>query len=363
MPDAGWRAVASAHGKQYPLMEPQDAVKLLYQHEFGGGHLVREPEKALEFLEQEWSGLREEEKRKYPSTEAIGNGYARLYLSAVEGESLCLSHICRMFIASSKEKRGSMEAFLRKLDGLPSLAEKGVFPFSSEAAEAYVKEYRAAGCPMVSHSQNYRKAYHPAYRVIDSRYIPLLPVIRAVDSLLQRKGRVVMAIDGRAASGKSTAAELLAHIYEAAVIHMDDFFLPLELRTEERFREPGGNVHYERFKTEVLKPLEAGKGFSYRIFDCGICQFRGERFVKPASLTIVEGSYSTHPYFGAPYDLTVFFTVNPQEQKHRICLRNGEEMYAMFRDRWIPLEEAYFSACAIPDRCSLLVKGDCSDIV
>ena len=71
-------------------------------------------------------------------------------------------------------------------------------------------------------------------------------------------GMRIIAIDGRCAAGKTTLAARLAKELGGDVIHMDDFFLPLELRTEERFREPGGNVHYERFKTEVLKPLEAG---------------------------------------------------------------------------------------------------------
>lgn len=353
-----WREIAAAHGKRYPHMEPQDAVKLLYQQEFGGGHLIRDPERALAILKEEWDGIDEADKRKLPSVEPIGNGYARIYLSAVENEDISLSHIWRMFVASSETKRGSMERFLKKLQEFPSLAEEGAFSFSPAAAEIYTSEYREGGCPIVSHSEAYKKAYHPAYRVIDSRYIPLLPVIRAIDSLMVKKSRVVVAIDGRAASGKSTATELLASLYEAAVIHMDDFFLPLELRTEERFREPGGNVHYERFKTEVLEPLAGGQSFSYRIFDCGSCQYEGMRNIKPSSLTIVEGSYSTHPYFGNPYDLTVFYTVDPQEQKRRICLRNGEKMYTMFRDRWIPLEEVYFAECRVPERSDLCIEGE-----
>ena len=27
------------HAERYPLMQPTDAVKLIYQNEFGGGHL------------------------------------------------------------------------------------------------------------------------------------------------------------------------------------------------------------------------------------------------------------------------------------------------------------------------------------
>ena len=71
-------------------------------------------------------------------------------------------------------------------------------------------------------------------------------------TLLQEKGgRAVIAIDGMAASGKSNLAARLAEELDGCVIHMDDFFLPPELRTQERLSSPGGNVHYERFEAEA----------------------------------------------------------------------------------------------------------------
>ena len=48
-------------------------------------------------------------------------------------------------------------------------------------------------------------------------------------------GMRIIAIDGRCAAGKTTLAARLAKELGGDVIHMDDFFLPLELRTEERF--------------------------------------------------------------------------------------------------------------------------------
>ena len=33
------------HFHRYPQMQLQDAVKLLYQSEFGGGHMITSPEK------------------------------------------------------------------------------------------------------------------------------------------------------------------------------------------------------------------------------------------------------------------------------------------------------------------------------
>ncbi|MBQ3256889.1 MAG: hypothetical protein IJA67_05715 [Oscillospiraceae bacterium] len=80
-----------------------------------------------------------------------------------------------------------------------------------------------------------------------------------VDAMLQSGTRpVVIGMDGMAASGKSTLAALLADRLDAAVIHMDDFFLPQGFRTPERLRTPGGNVYYERFCKEC------GYGFGCR---------------------------------------------------------------------------------------------------
>ena len=64
---------------------------------------------------------------------------------------------------------------------------------------------------------------------------------------LIKNGARIIAIDGRCASGKSTLSEDVKNTLDVNIVRMDDFFLPLSLRTPERFALPGGNVHYERF--------------------------------------------------------------------------------------------------------------------
>ena len=91
---------------------------------------------------------------------------------------------------------------------------------------------------------------------------------------LKPAGAGVIAIDGRAASGKTTLAAALAAETGGAVVHMDDFFLPAELRTPQRLAAPGGNVHAERFAEEVLPFLRQGRPFCYRRFDCHGCLLR-----------------------------------------------------------------------------------------
>ncbi len=165
----------------------------------------------------------------------------------------------------------------------------------------------------------------------------------AIKALLAQKGTAIIAIDGKCTSGKTTLAARLAESFDCNVLHMDDFFLRPEQRTPERFREIGGNVDYERFKSEVLLPLQSGESFSYRPFLCST-QTLGEPIsVTPKNLTIVEGTYSLHPHFEDPYDLKIILTVPEEIQRQRI-LNRPQFLHDRFFKEWIPLENRYFEA-------------------
>ena len=62
-----------------------------------------------------------------------------------------------------------MEQFLQKLDVLRQLTAAGHFQFGMIELEYYLSEYIRSGCPMVSHSEQYRQNYGPAYRIIKHR--------------------------------------------------------------------------------------------------------------------------------------------------------------------------------------------------
>ena len=150
------------HAKRYPLMQPCDAVKLIYQNEFGGGHLIRDEEACLNYLRREYADL--EKDPTAPMYEDIGNGIVRVNLAAVREEAL--EQLGQDFIASAAKHKGTLDSFLNKLEVLISLTADGVFTFDADALNAYLSEYKAAGYPAVSHSPEYRQAYNPAYRVI-----------------------------------------------------------------------------------------------------------------------------------------------------------------------------------------------------
>ncbi len=175
-----------------------------------------------------------------------------------------------------------------------------------------------------------------------------------IDELLAEKDMILVAIDGKCTSGKTTLASKLAELYDCNVFHMDDFFLRPEQRTPERFAEVGGNVDYERFYKEVLLPLKTIQPFSYRPFDCKTFTLSEPVAVAPKRLNIVEGSYSHHPYFGNPYDLKILLTVDEETQWQRI-LERPAFLHKRFFEEWIPMENRYFDGFAIPSEADFII--------
>lgn len=166
-----------------------------------------------------------------------------------------------------------------------------------------------------------------------------------------RDGNLLVAIDGRCASGKTTLAMELQRILSCDVIHMDHFFLRPEQRSQERLNTPGENVDHERFLQEVLIPLRKGEDVWYRPFNCKTFDFDEPVRVGGNKIHIIEGSYSCHVALREYYDLRIFLSVSPKEQMRRIVKRSGEDVAEIFRSKWIPLEEHYFEACSVCDAC------------
>jgi uridine kinase len=360
--------ILKLHTLIYPKMQPCDVVKLIFQSVFGGGHLVNGGD-AESRIRNEYNSVSHEGKRR---TESLGET-SRIYIDCPLTERE-LSLISAIFTASSEKfpvgysnaDEAVRNRFIERLEVAKKLSYENIFNFDTEDFTDYIREYFSLGCPAVSHSKDYRSAYSPAYRVIDTRYVRLLECIIEIDNLIYNKiddsAPVVVAIDGRAASGKTTAADLISEVINqiysetVQVVHMDDFFLPFELRTASRLAEPGGNLHRERFSEEVLAHLRDKNGFYYREFDCSSGDYKpNRRHIKPSRLIICEGAYSLHPSFGNYYDLAVFSTLEPEEQERRILARNGQKALGNFKSKWIPMEEQYFKTFDIQKKCKYII--------
>ena len=161
--------ILKAHAARYPEMEPTDAVKLIYQNEFGGGHLIRDEAACLVYLRREYDST--PKSPGLPLWEDIGNGIVRVNLAALAEERYHLDKLGQDFIRSAREHTGTVPSFEEKLARLRAMTEDGIFSFSPAELDAYLTKYRDQGYPPVSHSPRYRAAYAPAYRVVLKQYL------------------------------------------------------------------------------------------------------------------------------------------------------------------------------------------------
>lgn len=338
---------------RYPALRPSDLLKALHQSVFGCGHFVTDREMGIRRVREELESLRPGDG---PEIEPLDGPFCRVHLRYLSRTGLAPETLFRLFALSAEGPYGDAEQLEEKLQVLLSLAEDGRLPFSGEETAAAVAAWRARGFPVCHHSEEFHAAYAPAYRVVRREFVWILPLLAAVDRRMAEKQRVLAALEGGSASGKTTLAALLEQIYDCNVFHMDDFFLRPEQRTPERLAEPGGNVDRERFYEEVLRPLTQGQAARYRRYDCHT-QTLGEPVeAGPKALNIVEGAYSMHPALADCYDLSAFLRAAPEVQRARILARNGPEMGARFFDQWIPLEERYFAATDAAGRCDLILE-------
>ncbi len=337
--------ILGAHRARYPLMQPQDYVKLAFQNTFGAEHMVASESMALASLLREWRGL--ESDRAY--CENIGNGLSRFYLSGFNAESAAplLAHL---FAQTAANHTGTDAEFYAKLRLLEQLHVSGTADF--------LQSYKSAGCPAVHHSDIYRDAYHPHYRVILSRYAYSFSVTLAIDTLLKSGKPIIVAIDGRCGSGKSTLASVIADVFHCNVFHTDDFYLPKSERDANWRQVPAGNMDLCRFLDEVLEPARRGKTIEYRAYDCTGGAFRASKLYSPGKLTVIEGSYSLYPELCGYYDLSVFLTCDRESQKQRLIKRELD-YFPEFERVWIPLEEQYFAAFHIEEHANLVLDTSC----
>lgn len=352
------RAFLLEQQARYPEGRLQDLRKALHQSTFGCGHLVSDAQTAVEWIQREAAemplGRRE--------SEGLDGPWCRISLGVLE-EGLTAETLAAAFARSAAMPHEDVAALEARLAVLAELIEAGALPFDRAEATAEIALWRENGFEACRHSEAYRKAYYPAYRVLHRRYARLLPLLAAIDRKLAEKQTVLLAVEGGAGSGKSTLAALLAELYAGTcVLHADDFFLRPEQRTEDRYAQPGGNLDRERLEAEVLRPLSRGQTAVYRPFDCRTLSLREAVTVKPGRLNIVEGSYSFHPALALYYDLSVFLELSPETQRRRILKRNGPAWGQQFFDRWIPLEQAYFEGTDTAGRCALRLKEEADEM-
>ncbi len=345
--------ILALHRQRYPLMEPADYGKLLYQNEFGPEHMISSPEAVQEWLDREWAETAQATKipdnREHADLiEDIGNRLYRFHLAGGYDLSIAAPLLSRLFFLTARQHQGTTEGLIEKLGFLQEYGQQPGFP----SLEPWLTEYIQAGCPALHHSETFRQAYAPHYRILRDEYAIYFPVIYRVEECLLRSERVTIAIDGPCGGGKSSLAALLADLFPSRVLHMDDYYLPLQQRSPGWETTPCDNMDLQRFLHQALLPASRGETIACQPYSCQERRLLDTRMLPAAPLTIVEGSYSHHPLLAPHYDLKIYLYCHHQEQLKRLQRRESAHLDA-YLQRWIPLEETYFRACHVVLQCDM----------
>lgn len=341
--DSCFFSIAQAYAVRYPLMEPQDYVKLAFQSEFGAEHMIQDVSQAERAILEEWTEIPATESKP---PEPIGNGLCRFHFTGDYDPERAAPLLAKLFSLTAQKRMGSMEGLLEKLERLRELSIPGM--------SRYLEEYRRQGCPPVHHSERFREAYSPHYRLLRRDLAGFFPALMAVWKLVLDGKAAIVAIDGRCGGGKTQFAELIARLFPCRVLHMDDFYLPLEQRGMDWRETPAGNMDLARFLEEALLPARDGKEIICRAYDCRSGELKESQTLPDRPLTVVEGSYSQHPELAEHYALKIFLTCSAEEQASRLKAREGD-YFQSFTQTWIPLEERYLQLCEAEQKSDVLV--------
>jgi len=164
------------HLARYPVMEPADAYKLLYQGVLGPEHLIASPEAFAARLRAEYDSVPSDEAELLWEPVRPDGALGRVNLRPLKARggdverliAACLETAGRTW-GTPDELRAAWATFVEmcRAGRWAAFSLTDVLALPAPGAQAQVSERLAAeGYPPVHHSTAYRQAYQPAYRLV-----------------------------------------------------------------------------------------------------------------------------------------------------------------------------------------------------
>ena len=159
------KGLIEEHFMRRPLMRATDVYKLLYQGVFGVGHIMGK--EAWERLQEEAGRIDPEDHLWDPLIEVVSadGSMVRVNLRTFLRRGLPLD---RLFKAMKETAVGEdvAENFLSGWRAFNELVEAGIIVVDKGELERLSRELDEDGIRPRHHSEAYRDAYYPAYRVV-----------------------------------------------------------------------------------------------------------------------------------------------------------------------------------------------------
>ena len=168
-PDTHPLAIREAIEKQmatYPESTLQDVYKSFYQNRFGPGHMISDTASARSYLMRELSEVSDASAVYYEPTGSEGR-FIRVYLSAVADSLITAEQLLDAFIQSTNKVQEPQTEWATEWEDIVGVIRKYDLKVNDFEVLQPVLSEAAQNHQAVHHSQAYREAYHPHYRIVE----------------------------------------------------------------------------------------------------------------------------------------------------------------------------------------------------
>jgi len=185
--------------------------------------------------------------------------------------------------------------------------------------------------------------------------------IQRILELAQSKSPIIIAVDGRSGTGKSTLSSWIAGRTGATLIDQDDFYAGGDIDAWRQLtpREKVDRViDWRRVRADVLLPLRSGAHASWRPFDWERMEGLAHEPIRvpPSPIVILDGAYSARPELADLVDLSILVTLPDDVRLARLKQREGEDLLSEWQSIWDEAEELYFGTVRTPEDFDMVIE-------
>ena len=154
---------------RYPLATLQDVYKTCYQDYFGAEHLITDTASARFFLHKELEECYGSNMSWMPEREATGfrHRFTRVNLACVENGKISENQLLASFLEAADKDNAFGENWAEEWGKIESVALEVCPAWADPELQAELHE-AAQNQQAVRHSDSFRNAYNPHYRIVRS---------------------------------------------------------------------------------------------------------------------------------------------------------------------------------------------------
>jgi uridine kinase len=185
-----------------------------------------------------------------------------------------------------------------------------------------------------------------------------LPALLVV--IAAQRTPVLVALDGRSGTGKTTLARAIATSLGATIVETDDFFAgggESDWASRTPAERASACMDWRRLRTQALEPLLAGRSARWQPFDFAAGTGSATRAVEcpAAPVILLDGAYSSRPELADLIGVSVLLELPDAIRRSRLRNREGAAFMTRWHATWDAAEDCYFTHIRPPRTFDIVI--------